>query len=347
MAGNRTIPVDPEPVAAPDWDHLSADIECPLCRYNLRGLVQPRCPECGYAFDWLDLLDVSRRKHPYLFEHHPNQNIWSFFKTLGGGLLPKRFWKQLKPSQPGDASRLVLYWCCSILLVGWIVVLAFAWHTYQIDTIARRQRNAGLRQLQALVASQGPSALRGYSSTQAAIDANYPVFPQGRFMKIAISDFMAQPWNSRFGARWGFSGWLPLEGMGTAVVKATMLYSLWPWLTFAVLMIFQGSMRRAKVQPIHVARTVLYSCDAAWLLVLLCGVWLPYLTPRRFLWQFDETRLILLCALVIAVFTAWRLSRAYQHYLQFDRPVWTVVSAQVITLLVVMVACAWWLDELN
>ena len=23
------------------------DISCPLCRYNLRGLLSPRCPECG------------------------------------------------------------------------------------------------------------------------------------------------------------------------------------------------------------------------------------------------------------------------------------------------------------
>ncbi len=25
------------------------DTECPLCRYNLRGLTVPRCPECGKA----------------------------------------------------------------------------------------------------------------------------------------------------------------------------------------------------------------------------------------------------------------------------------------------------------
>lgn len=25
------------------------DVSCPACRYNLRGLAKPRCPECGHA----------------------------------------------------------------------------------------------------------------------------------------------------------------------------------------------------------------------------------------------------------------------------------------------------------
>ena len=63
-----------EPVATaagPDWDHQTEDIFCPLCEYNLRGLIEPRCLECGYRFEWPDLLDPRRRLHPYLFEHHP------------------------------------------------------------------------------------------------------------------------------------------------------------------------------------------------------------------------------------------------------------------------------------
>ena len=46
-------------------------LHCPLCEYNLRGLSEPRCPECGYRFEWAELRDPSRRLHPYLFEHHP------------------------------------------------------------------------------------------------------------------------------------------------------------------------------------------------------------------------------------------------------------------------------------
>ena len=38
-------------------------VNCPLCGYDLRGLVDPRCPECGYRFVWADLTDSTRRRH--------------------------------------------------------------------------------------------------------------------------------------------------------------------------------------------------------------------------------------------------------------------------------------------
>ena len=79
----------------PDWSTVADEIHCPLCEYNLRGLSEPRCPECGYQFEWPELLDITRRAHPYLFEHHPERNIWSFFRTLFGGQRPSVFWRSL------------------------------------------------------------------------------------------------------------------------------------------------------------------------------------------------------------------------------------------------------------
>ena len=38
------------PAIAIDWSTITENIECPLCLYNLRGLTEPRCPECGYQF---------------------------------------------------------------------------------------------------------------------------------------------------------------------------------------------------------------------------------------------------------------------------------------------------------
>jgi DNA-directed RNA polymerase subunit RPC12/RpoP len=58
---NETPTID-----SPDRDTFGSDVACPLCGYDLRALTEPRCPECGYAFTWPDLVDPARRPHPYL-----------------------------------------------------------------------------------------------------------------------------------------------------------------------------------------------------------------------------------------------------------------------------------------
>jgi hypothetical protein len=64
------VQIATEPSRTPDWSAIGETIRCPLCGYDLRGLPQPRCPECGRTFEWADLLDPASRRHPYLFEQH-------------------------------------------------------------------------------------------------------------------------------------------------------------------------------------------------------------------------------------------------------------------------------------
>ena len=101
---------------APDWDALRDDLACPMCGYNVRGLNEPRCPECGYRFVWADLTDPARRVHPYLFEHHPERNWRSFWQTALGGLRPVGFWTSISPTQEGRPFRLMLYWLLGMSL---------------------------------------------------------------------------------------------------------------------------------------------------------------------------------------------------------------------------------------
>jgi hypothetical protein len=114
---------------APDWAAQREDLACPLCGYNLRGLSEPRCPECGCRFRWADLRDPARCAHPFLFEHHPERNGWSFWKTAFGGLRPVRFWRSLAPAQPQRPLRLVIYWLLSafvaLLCVAGIYLLGY------------------------------------------------------------------------------------------------------------------------------------------------------------------------------------------------------------------------------
>src|SRR5271156_6201527 len=92
----------------PDWGSITRDIVCPLCDYNLRGLSEPRCPECGYRFAWPHLLNPERWQHPFLFEHQPRRNTWSFFRTFGAGFFPRNFWSVLNASHPPRPGRLFL-----------------------------------------------------------------------------------------------------------------------------------------------------------------------------------------------------------------------------------------------
>ncbi|HEY7116443.1 MAG TPA: hypothetical protein VH475_07655 [Tepidisphaeraceae bacterium] len=110
-----TVPIIDAP-QAPDWDAIPHEVTCPLCGYNLRGLADPRCPECGHRFNWPEVTDPEKRLHPYLFEHHPERNVWSFTRTLVGTLRPGEFWGGLPPSQPSRPSRLRGYWLLTFLI---------------------------------------------------------------------------------------------------------------------------------------------------------------------------------------------------------------------------------------
>src|SRR5688500_14877048 len=122
MRRDQTVEVSPavppgSASEAPDWHNFERQILCPLCDYDLRGLSELRCPECGYRFEWAKLLDPAAQRHPYLFEHHPRRNIWSFGKTLIGGFRPRRFWSTLTPAQPSRPRRLILYWMLTTALL--------------------------------------------------------------------------------------------------------------------------------------------------------------------------------------------------------------------------------------
>ncbi|HPF38325.1 MAG TPA: hypothetical protein P5081_15895 [Phycisphaerae bacterium] len=94
---------------APDWDTFLDDIDCPLCGYNLRGLSEARCPECGGAFSWNDLLDPRRRTHDYLYEYHEGYHAASILRTMTSGILPWRFWRSVSPALPVRMARLRQY----------------------------------------------------------------------------------------------------------------------------------------------------------------------------------------------------------------------------------------------
>jgi hypothetical protein len=314
MTDDATVPV---PDARASSSLSSRDgIRCPICDYDLRGLVEPRCPECGYRFTWEELTDPTRGPHPFLFEHHPERNAWSFRRTLVAGLRPATFWPTLFPAQRSRPLRLAAYYGIAVFV--WLLLVA-------------------AQAVRSTIAASNQAA-----SERRAMVAHFPTYPQ----------FYQQAMIARYGSFEAFNEWRSprfphasywFRLRNDHLVRNTILFSLpwlaWPWLTLAVLLMFQASMRRSRVRFIHVLRCVIYAGDVAvWAAVVMLGLILidigrnglagrlTYIPPTApiFVWSVP----------VLLSVTAYRVGAAYKHYLRFPHPWATAVAVQLILLLI-------------
>jgi len=281
------------------------DISCPLCEYNLRGLSEPRCPECGYKFVWAELIEATRSAHQYLFEVH-RRKTWSFWKTLVSGVRPGKFWKTLKPAHRGNLRRLFLYWFIT-LLFGFAAAAALD-QVFKalLPTLARYTTNA---YFYPYVIGPGPA---------------FPLSSSGPdSVDLDISYFH-----------------LRFHVQQVAVIYAGAIL-IWPAATFLALLIFQQSMARAKIRTRHLLRCVIYSADGVIWASLLCLLALAAYAacvlsagPPGF--SVLEVYLYL-CAAIVTVFCI-RLGIALHAYLQMDRAFWMVLATQVLVALAIVTA---------
>lgn len=327
----------PEQAPVVDWEKVEGDIFCPLCDYNLRGLTDPRCPECGYRFEWMDLIDPQRRRHPYLFEHHPKRKVWSFFKTAWGGLRPRRFWKSLHPAQPSHARRLMLYWVLANSVLLLLPLLAVVAAGIDLTHYSQATRRTMIAQYST---SAGQAALiRDFGSRAGLdqfLDKYHPMPPSAAFFKDLSGYLGLGP----TGNAWVFAG-IPRSAPIdlTVIMVVSLLAVSWPWLTFLTLMIFQTSMARARVRVVHVLRCVVYGSDLVfWMVwVALAGILLcvPLMMQPSADRAFFLGMLTLLLGLAYVVLFIYRLTVAYARYLKFDHCLATVLASQVIVVLLI------------
>ncbi|HSU69572.1 MAG TPA: hypothetical protein VLJ39_21995 [Tepidisphaeraceae bacterium] len=321
---------------APDWSAIQPDVRCPLCDYNLRGLVEPRCPECGYQFDWRELLDFKLRERSFTFEHGEEHNWRSFFRTIASTWRPGRFWARLKPSQGVRTGRLILYWLIANLVPVFAGVLwAFLNYT----------SSQGWKWF-------GPPTTNSGTLVVAGSGYSYYTFgfQPARIGWYKVFEIAHLP----FGMRWGpprlmveIAGVnLQFEYLSSLYLVVCGLCLLVPWFCFMGLMIFQGTMRRAKIRPAHVLRCVLYASDAPFWFGLALLIALPINILARlgnglsgifdgkpFL-EFGTLALVLVALpLVYAIVATWRLYVGYRRYLQFRHSAAVIAAVDFILLL--------------
>lgn len=113
-----------------------------------------------------------------------------------------------------------------------------------------------------------------------------------------------------------------------------------PWVTVLALLVFQFSMRRARIRTTHVVRAVIYSQGvmlAALLIATILGMSVFLMGPQaigRYLLPLQITTGVIAAYGLIA--GAYGVIVAYRDYLRFDHPVWTVLAAYAIAALILV-----------
>lgn len=319
------------PDAPPDWAAIDREILCPLCDYNLRGLTEPRCPECGHQFEWQKVLVAGDNRHPYLFEHHPRRNIGSFLRTLRGSLLPRRFWKALLPIHRPVVGRLLVY-SLIVSLLG-VVSLLPSLVVPVVDSYSQLAYQRA--RIEQIIAHPGNAKYikDNFGDAQTYRDRSGYWGPQPPFLWTARRAIQDQRFLSR------------------AVVPTLVAWLTWPWLTFASLLVFRSTMRQAKIHLGHVLRCCIYSADVGVflgvVLLLISPLTQGGYSPRVLLRELTSWAQVLdpvavLAFEILMLALLYRLWVAYRKYLAFPHALATVIASQVIVWLILLKAWYVW-----
>ncbi len=302
-----------------------ADLACPLCGYNLRGLTEPRCPECGFRFTWAELRDDQRNRHPYLWEHARGwrelpRRFWTTYRRT---CRPRQFWSDVSPAQPVHVVRLLAYWLLTTIAFGLAPVAGLVGRAAVLF-----QDRYSIRSHMVPVYGGGYQVSRPWGVleyTAAELEEDLPMPQSPKFWRDVVEPVGSER-----------------QDFVEHTVDAAVVVVAWPALSMGALALFAASMRRAKVGYRHVLRVVVYGCDFALLMTVAVGAMAGWIASGYHAWLSERpshgalpvTLVILACAAV----STHRLGFAYGRYLRFDRPLLTVLSAQTIAVLVAAVA---------
>lgn len=294
--------------ASPDLAASANDLRCPLCDYDVRGLPEPRCPECGHRFEWEEVTDPEKRRLRWFVEHGPFAPRYS--PTQWRLVWPGVFWGRVRPSHAMSRRRIAQFWGTglAVYLLAFVLMLAGTAAFYQVgyaQTRAVLTRTPGLLANSAAAANLPPEQY---------LDAFFPTPRQLNFWLQVLSH-----------TRWGAPLLVPLAVSG----------SLW-----LVLKIMVRSFQRAKIKPVHRWRVIAYATDPLpGGLTILCfaAYWLPkayqiftapiVTLPLRF-WLWPVPLIGITAAALLAV-TWLRTEAAVRRYLAIPHA-WAVATAALL-----------------
>lgn len=295
-----------DPSAPIEWTTVQDETVCPRCEYNLYGLTEPRCPECGLRFTWSELRGVDFNPQSPLFENPRRPRSWTFFATVARSMIPWRFWRNLRLTHPINRRRLFeFYLICAVLipLTGILPIVSTAFGRQYLNNISVNRMYA-LR----WSTSQPKSGWLKDRVDEAGGIQNYlnQTFPTDFWGNL--KQFM------RFGVTWRM------------VVVFLVLPLAWPIVSFFALLIFESSLKKSKPGRWHVFRCVIYPYSA-FLVSATCFGALGALELGNVL-NFRWLENLAIIPINIALLYPISLAVAAKRYLRINRPITTVLLSQ-------------------
>jgi hypothetical protein len=295
---------------APDWTTREKDLLCPLCGYNLRGLTESRCPECGFKFQWQELFDAEKDCESFLFEYGKGRNRQTFQQTFLRTWRARRFWNEVNPARPVKVYRLLIYWIIAGCICGCLLTAP----TF-LDLVLFIRHSAIERISPSKVSFNGAP---GSVAPVYRLQQWYPLPWDDGFWNHFLSDLRSH----HNGYAIDGPNEASIEGWGT-------IFLLWPWLTLISLQLFRYSMRQSKIRSVQLLRSVIYSCDFG-VLFALGFIALNFYQP---VWS--DGVVLLFAALLCGLATTYRMSIAFRQYLRMPMPIATMVLSQLMIFMTV------------
>jgi len=122
-----------EPLCSPVTSVLVDEgLRCPRCEYNLTGLTQPRCPECGVEFDWDEVRATADRGPPIAFEQaRSRRKVAAFIKTWATALFAPWVFARQVAARAGLRDAMIFAGVCFALtqVAPWSWEIAPVWLT--------------------------------------------------------------------------------------------------------------------------------------------------------------------------------------------------------------------------
>lgn len=292
-----------------------------MCEYDLTGLIEPQCPECGYRFEWETTGRSEYGELPWLFEHGGG-----YLRTQWRMLRLGSFWRAVQPGMKVRTGRLILFhligWGVVLLLPLLIVAGPFTWERVKAVESQRRSFVSGQRTGLRQVSGDTPEE-QGRS-----FDALYG--PRGSQFWWLISGSLQAPLHR--GTFWQM--WTALLAMPLTVLVS--MAAMWQ------------TVGRRKVRHRHFLRVAVYSAD-----LLPVGLFMVGLTAWEE-WRVMGSTVkgtpqvvaglmyqpVRIAGLVFTGLVAWRVAVGMKSYFR-DRWAWAAAAGMV----AMAVGARWWFLE--